>query len=92
MGVIRADGHGLAALAAICQEQSAIVGSVNAQPPPGDSFQATAAAVETGHADVVATGAQFMARMKSTADDVAAAAKRTGSAPQRPIRPPRSAR
>jgi hypothetical protein len=72
--LIRADVDGLSALAASCEEQAGVVDGVNAAPPVGQSFQATAEAVTLACADISATGAMFAARMLSTAYDVTIAA------------------
>jgi hypothetical protein len=73
MGLTRADVTGLTTLAAGCLEHADMVGSVIGAPPLGSSFQATAAAVGTAHADVAATGLTLMVRMQSTAHEIAAA-------------------
>lgn len=74
MSLIRADIEGLSALAAMCVEQVGVIRGVEHAPAVGRSVQATAAAVSVVHEGVAAAGAKFMARMRSTADDVALAA------------------
>jgi hypothetical protein len=74
VGLIRADVDGLSALAASCEDQAGVVDGVNAAPPVGQSFQATAETVTLAHGDIAATGAMLAARMQSTADDVTIAA------------------
>jgi hypothetical protein len=72
--LIRADVEGLSALAATCQRQSGVLGSVEGAPAGGRSFQATAAVVSAVHDEMMASAAMFRARMQSTADDVTIAA------------------
>jgi hypothetical protein len=71
---VRVDAAGLSALAAHCEQQAALVGSVASPTLAGGGFQPSAAAVHAGQADVVATGARLMARMQSTAAAASTAA------------------
>jgi hypothetical protein len=74
VGSIRVDAVGLSALAAHCEQQAELVGSIAVAADSGGGFQPSAVAVQAAHADVVAAGARLMARMQSTAAAASTAA------------------
>jgi hypothetical protein len=76
VGSVRVDAVGLSALAAHCEQQAAVVGSIASPELSGSGFQPSSAAVQAAHGDVVAAGARLVGRIKSTA--VAAATTAEG--------------
>jgi hypothetical protein len=74
VGSIQLEVAGLTALAGHCQVQAALVGRVSTPSATGANFQSSAAAVQAAHADVAHAGAKLMARLRSIASTVSAAA------------------
>lgn len=74
VGLVRVDAAGLSALAAHCEQQAALVGSIASPALSGGGYQPSAVAVQGAQADVIAAGARLTARMRSTAAAASTAA------------------
>jgi hypothetical protein len=74
VGSIQVNAAGLLTLAAHCQGHAAQLGALSAPSQGGGSFQPSALAAQSAHADVAAAGARLAARMSATAAAASTAA------------------